>query len=432
LLVLAIAIVLPEQMFGFIHMGGQECSKPDLITGFTHLKNKSITWTQEGFSSGSTNSIGFLDYEHKLVKRPGVCRIAMLGDSMTESLQVPQECRFSNLLEHRLNELYPGRFEVFNFGISAAGSGQELLTYLRYVEQYKPDVTILFFDCGDEDKDGRKPFMAPWHPHVVFGLQNADLTVSWRDFDSWNHSAQAIPIALFESIRARSHLWGVLIQRFNELKSDASFQGACAYLDRLHMLEPIEDSLTSFLPVSRFGPTEFKAPQSEIYAERAAFCSKFGLVCADSAGTPIARFNQADFEFGSEPEFHTRHLTAEQQAGLARRDRERWQLTKAILKRFAFECKRQDSAFVVVGLPVLHGKEAFDSAFRQVISLADGQNSYAVNLTSLFDAAARTKQAPPRIVSHLSTTGHQVMADLLFNYLMQQGLLKAWTQAQSN
>jgi len=411
-------------------MGGQECSKPDLISGFIHLKNKRITWTQEGYSSGSTNSIGFVDYEHQLAKPPGVCRIAMLGDSMTESLQVSQDSRFSNLLERRLNALYPGRFEVFNFGVSAAGPGQELLTYLKYVEQFKPDVTILFYDCGDEDKDGRKPFMAPWHPHVVFGLQGDNLTVSWRDFDSWVHSAQAIPIVLFESMRSGSHLWGAMIQWFNELKSDSCLQSICAFLDRLNLLTPVEDGLVSVLPVSRFGTSEFKAPQSKIYSERTAFCSATGLVCVDPPNAPIARFNEAEFQFGNEPEFHTRHLSLKQQEGLARRDRERWRLTTAILKRFEAECERKGSSFIVVGFPALAGKEQFDSAFnRNVVPLADHKNMYAVDLTPPFDASVRNVTSPPRIATHLSAAGHEIMTSLLFEYLTQQNILQKWTRA---
>jgi len=420
-LLAVIALLLPEQAFEFVHMGGQECSKPDLISGFIHLKNKRITWTQEGFSSGSTNSIGFVDCEHAVEKPPGVCRIAMLGDSMTESLQVPQDSRFSNLLERRLNAVYPGRFEVFNFGISAAGPGQDLLTYLRYVRQFKPDVTILFFESGDEDKDGRKPFMAPWHPHVVFSLQNENLTVSWRDFDSWLHSVAAMPVVLFEPLRNKSHLWGVLIQRFNQIKTDASFQGLCVCLDRLRLLTPIEDGLVVGLPVSRFGPSEFKKSQQEIYSSRSDFCASSGLVCVDAPDVPISRFNEANFRFACEPEFHTRHLTVEQQAGLVRRDRERWKLTTAILKRLAIECERQGSKFVIVGFPPLAGKKEFDSAFiHNVTALADRKSVYAVDLTPLFEVLALKANVSPRIATHLSVAGHQIMADLLFHYMTQQ------------
>lgn len=423
LLVWLLAFVTPEETFNVLRLGGQECSKPDVITGFTLLKNKHIVWKQEGFSSGPTNSMGFLDYEHELRKPPGVCRIAMLGDSMTESLQVPQSSRFSNVLERRLDAIQPGKFEVFNFGISAAGTGQEYLTYLRYVEQFRPDITILFFDCGDEDKNGKKPAMGQWHPHVVFGLDGTGLTVSWRDYDAWLHSASAIPIVYFESNRSKSRVWGILVQAINCIKHDESFTYLCAVLDRINLLEPIRDCLASCLPANYFGPSDFKLPQSAINAIRNKFCSEYGLRCPDSQDSSIARFNERDFEFGREPEFHTKALTREQTEEIVRRYLERWRLTLTILKRFSDECKRTNSKFVIVGFPAVHDKQGFDRAFEQVTSLADQKSTYAVNLTSAFDSASKAKDSSPRISSHLSVTGHGVMADLLFKYLVQHNLL---------
>jgi hypothetical protein len=433
LIVLVLLVVaLPETLFELMHIGGQECSRLDPIVGFTHLKNKQITWTSEGFSDGDTNSMGFLDSEHNRAKPAGICRIAMLGDSMTEALQVSQKNRFSNQLESRLNSAYPGRFEVFNFGVSAAGTGQELLTYFDYVEQFKPDIVILFFDNGDEDKNGRKPFMAPWHAHVVFAEQNGKLVVSWRDFDSWMHSAQAMPVALFESMRSKSHLWGFLISEFNKLKTIESFAYACGFLDRMHVLKQIEDGLVFCFPVSRFGPAEFKISQAELYKNRAQFCSQHDLICQDSPTSASNRFDPVEFEFAREPEFHTKVLTPEQKAGLASRDRQRWQLTRAILDRFAKVCKQNGSTFIVAGFPATPGQTGLDSGFVQAGSIAQQDGGYAINFTRDFNGAAKADTAPLRIYTHLSDRGHKVLTDLLFNYLMQNQLLQSWTQPKTS
>jgi hypothetical protein len=418
-----LAVLIPGEAYDLVHMGGQECSKPDLITGFIHLKNKRITWKQEGFSSGKTNSFGFLDSEHQIAKPPGVCRIAMLGDSQTESLQVPQEARFSNRLEQRLNAITPGKFEVLNFGISAAGTGQEYLTYLRYVEQFKPNVTILFYDSGDEDKNERKPAMSQWHPHVVFGLENEKLTVSWRDFDSWLHSAQAMPIALFEEARSNSHFWGTLLQSFNVLQSDLFFSTGCIYLDRWKILGHIEDLLVQCLPLSRFGPSDFRQSPAEIQAKRGEFCSQFGLNYADAGSLTVPKFDREEYEFGREAEYHTRVLTPEQTEKMKQRYRERWQVTLAILKRFSDECKRNGSKFVVVGFPPQLLKEGFGRTFTQITTLAEQQKFYAVDITPYFDAAANAKKISPRYVTHLTPAGHDVMADLLYMYLAQHKIL---------
>jgi hypothetical protein len=427
-------VVLPPALFDLARMGGQECSKPDLITGFMHLPNKKIVWKQEGFSQDSTNSVGFLDGEHKIEKAPGVFRIAMLGDSQTESLQVPQDSRFSNQLAQKLNALYAGRgqaslptkFEVLNCGISAAGTGQELLTYLRYVRQYRPDVTFLFYDSGDEDKNQRKPAMAQWYPHVVFGLSdNQDLTVNWRDFDSWLHSAQAMPIALFENLRRDSRMWGVLIQEFTAVKTNPFFIAACTYLDRIHLLTPIEDSLTAVLPISRFGPAEFQQSHEMINQERGTFTADHELQMVEASRAAPPKFDKKEYEFGQGAEYHTLHLTQEQQALMEQRYQERWQVTLAILKRLAAECKKDGGVLVVVGFPPQLLKDGFQQSFTQVANLAAKEGFLAENFTAPFDALVGAKHCEPRYVTHLTPAGHQVMTDLLIEYLKRKSFLPA-------
>ena len=418
-----LAICLPAEVYDLARMGGQECSKPDPIAGFMHLENKKIIWKQEGFSQGTTNSVGFLDREHSITKPPGVLRIAMLGDSQTESLQVPQDCRFSNLLEQKLNADKEGRYEVLNCGISAAGTGQEYLTYLRYVEQYKPDITMLFFDSGDEDKNQRKAAASIWYPHVVFGLNKNQLTVSWRDFDSWLHSAQAMPIVLFEDLRRSSRLWGTILQEFNGIKSNLFFTTGCTYLDRWKLLTPIEHLLVKCFPVISFGPAAFKTTEDQLHAKRNAFCAEHGLQCADSAGESTPVFDRTEYEFGREAEYHTLHLTKEQMAKLELQYRQRWQLTLAILKRLSDECKHNGSKLIIVGFPAQLLKEGFGHTFTQVTTLANEQNFYAVDLTPEFDATALARKCEPRYVTHLTPAGHEVMANLLVAYLKTHQLV---------
>jgi hypothetical protein len=415
--------LMPAGIFDLLHIGGQECSKPDVITGFVHLPNKHVTWTLEGFSQDTTNAIGFVDGNHQVAKPPGVWRIAVLGDSMVEALQVPQGKRFSNLLEQQLNAQHPGKFEVMNFGISAASTGQEYLIFLRYVEQYKPDVTILFFDDGDDDKNIRKPLLAVWHPHVVFGLQNGALTASWRDFDSWLHSAQAMPIALFEQNRANSLQWEALIQGFDRLKTDAAFTDSCAFLNKIKLLNPIEDVLTTLFPVSSFGSTEFRLPQAAINDERKTFCSEHGIVFADNPVLSVPRFNERDYEYGTEAIYHTRELSAEQYEYVHQRERERWNVTLAILQHFSNECKQVGSKFVVLSFPTMKSKEGFAYAFKHVEPLADQKNTYVKELTPVFDNGCRSQKDPPRLVCHLSATGHEVLTKVLSDYLVQNKII---------
>ena len=84
------------------------------------------------------NSLGFRDLDRKQEKPSGVYRIAIMGDSFVEALQVPFSNTAGQLLEKKLSENFSdqasgaSQFEVLNFGVGAHGTDQTLLTYLKY------------------------------------------------------------------------------------------------------------------------------------------------------------------------------------------------------------------------------------------------------------------------------------------------------------
>jgi hypothetical protein len=130
--------------------------EPDRAIGWKHVPN--LDWTWAGlhwyaidFSlSIHSNSHGFRDLDRGIAKPPGVVRVALLGDSMVEAVQVPLEKTASQLLEKKLN-VDPAtglttstRYEVLNFGISNFGVGQYLLTYETYASRFEPDYVFAF------------------------------------------------------------------------------------------------------------------------------------------------------------------------------------------------------------------------------------------------------------------------------------------------
>jgi len=86
-----------------------------------------------------SNSSGFRDTERSIDPDPGVTRIALLGDSVVEALQVPFERTAAQLLKQWLNT-HAGRraWEVLNFGVSNYGVGQYLLVWEHYAQRYRP------------------------------------------------------------------------------------------------------------------------------------------------------------------------------------------------------------------------------------------------------------------------------------------------------
>ena len=94
------------------------------------------------------NSHGFRDRERSYDKPEETFRIAVMGNSWTEALQVPLERTYPALLESDLqkNGCFNGkRVEVLNFGVAGYSTGQELLTLQQEVWKYKPDVVLLAF-----------------------------------------------------------------------------------------------------------------------------------------------------------------------------------------------------------------------------------------------------------------------------------------------
>jgi hypothetical protein len=92
-----------------------------------------------------TNALGFRDLDREPEKSEGVNRVALIGDSLIEAVQVPFEKTGAQLLEKRLNvgEQHQ-RWEVLNFGISNYGIGQYLLVWENQAIRYQPDYVFVF------------------------------------------------------------------------------------------------------------------------------------------------------------------------------------------------------------------------------------------------------------------------------------------------
>src|SRR5262245_44675193 len=77
--------------------------RPDEQLGLRLRENAEGWYRSEGEAYVMVNSAGFRDKERPLAKSPNGFRIAVLGDSMIEALQVDLKETFTSLLEQRLN-----------------------------------------------------------------------------------------------------------------------------------------------------------------------------------------------------------------------------------------------------------------------------------------------------------------------------------------
>jgi hypothetical protein len=124
-------------------------------------------YTEEGRAYVKVNSAGMRDVERAKEKPPGRLRIAVLGDSYTEAIQVDREKAYPALLEKHLNRCRPGT-EVLNFGVSGFGTAQQLLTLRAKVWDYAPDLVLLaFFPSNDVRDNSRTLDHAGLRPYFV-------------------------------------------------------------------------------------------------------------------------------------------------------------------------------------------------------------------------------------------------------------------------
>ncbi|MBV8771130.1 MAG: SGNH/GDSL hydrolase family protein [Deltaproteobacteria bacterium] len=110
-------------------------------------------YRREGVAYVRINRDGFRGPDYPKAKPAGVFRVAVLGDSYVEAIQVPEDETFTAVIGRALGEcrfLKGKRVESINFGVDGYGTAQELVTLRRKVWQYSPDVVVLAIFLGND------------------------------------------------------------------------------------------------------------------------------------------------------------------------------------------------------------------------------------------------------------------------------------------
>lgn len=191
---LLFGILLCEMMLRLIGFSYPIFYSTDYYRGVALRPSFEGLYQKEGESYVRINRDGLRDREHPKPKPAGTIRIALLGDSYAEALQVPVEQAFWSILERKLQECeaFPGkRVEIINFGVSGYGTGQELVSLRNNVWQYSPDIVLLAFttnnDVSDNSRELKKTNEIPY-----FVYENGELVydASFRDSSAfrWHDS----------------------------------------------------------------------------------------------------------------------------------------------------------------------------------------------------------------------------------------------------
>ena len=153
---LSFAFLIAEGFLRLVGYSSANFYRRDQILGATLRPGAHGWWTREGRDYIRINSDGLRDREHSINKPPNTFRIAVLGDSYAEALQLPMQQAFWSIMESRLRgcaAMSNQNVEVINFGVSGYGTAQELLTLRQRVWKYDPDVVLLTVTTGNDISD---------------------------------------------------------------------------------------------------------------------------------------------------------------------------------------------------------------------------------------------------------------------------------------
>ena len=133
----------------------------DAQRGYGLRPNARGQYLREGRAQVEINSAGFRGSLPVHGLDESVYRIAVLGDSFTEALQVNEDETWVKGLQNQLNNfgdcsLLAGRkAEVLNFGVGGYGTGQSLLTWRHQVREFRPNLVILAVYPGNDFLDNQ-------------------------------------------------------------------------------------------------------------------------------------------------------------------------------------------------------------------------------------------------------------------------------------
>jgi len=156
---LAFGLLLTEVFLRVVGYSAPLFYGPDYYRGVVLRPGIAGTYQREGRNYVSINSAGLRDREHAIAKPPDTIRIALLGDSYCEALQVPLEQTFWWQLQQKLESCpqFAGKhIEIINFGVSGYGASQQLITLQQKVWQYSPDMVMLLMTTNNDISDNMR------------------------------------------------------------------------------------------------------------------------------------------------------------------------------------------------------------------------------------------------------------------------------------
>lgn len=106
-------------------------------------------WSREGNSHGINNRLGYADIDYPIEKRGNIKRVAIVGDSFVEALQVNIPEKMGPVLQETLNQK-GNNYEVMSFGRSGEYPAFYYLRLVHLISQLNPDIVFICIYSGND------------------------------------------------------------------------------------------------------------------------------------------------------------------------------------------------------------------------------------------------------------------------------------------
>jgi len=125
---------------------------PEAMLGFRFERGR-FRLPREFAADPIRNELGFHDVS-PAVRRPGARRVLLLGDSYVEGYSVPIPETLGRRLEHYLDGMEAGRYQVVAIGRSGWGQREQLRALRRHGAALRPDLVLtLFLSLNDVEEN---------------------------------------------------------------------------------------------------------------------------------------------------------------------------------------------------------------------------------------------------------------------------------------
>ena len=199
--------------------------KQDKLLGSLLKSNSKFLYFNEGFSLGQVNDYGYYGPSYSKIKGTNIERIALVGDSYVEGVQVFERNHFRNKLENLLNsESSTLKYEILNFGRSGFNLNDAYCYYVNFVKQFNPTVKLIFISPGDLVNRGA----VASRPYAL--IQNEDIVIDYGFSKSENFKFKE-STSVF---RGKSVILGYMLKTFELIRTD---NYKLFYLESFHQLK---------------------------------------------------------------------------------------------------------------------------------------------------------------------------------------------------